>query len=234
MKSVYETIWNACARDHAFISVSGSGGKTTLLIGLARYCANIGKSVLLTTTTKLRSPYIQDYGAHVIYDCDSVLSHKPKAGEVVFYALENKETGKWTCPPIENLEVLKERFDVVINEADGSRCLPVKVHTERDPVIPHFTTYTVSVFGLWAIGQRTPEVAFGEKRDLVVDFTYLAWLLSDSQGILKGSIENHRAIVFNGADVHQDFDVVRALDFPSDALVLAASLREDSLYDKIQ
>lgn len=232
--SVFAELSKLCNTEHAFVSICGSGGKTTLLIGLGQYFKSLGKSVLLTTTTKLRSPYVQDYKADFIYDSDSVLDHEAKGGQVVFYALENKESGKWTCPPLENLSVLKDHFDIVLNEADGSRCLPVKVHTQRDPVVPSFSSYTISVFGLWALGRRTTEVAFGEERDLLVDSSYVQYLVDDSEGMLKRSLENRRAIVFNGADVCADRSPVLNLVYPKDVSVMTASLKGDELYEKIR
>lgn len=49
------------------VSITGSGGKTSLMIAMARHARAIGQSVLITTTTKLGSPMLVDYGADFIF-----------------------------------------------------------------------------------------------------------------------------------------------------------------------
>ena len=234
---LYEVLGSAACRDNAFISITGSGGKTTLMECFASYLRSAGKKVLVTTTTKIRSPYIHDYHADRIFCDDNVLSFVPSGPCVVAYALENRETGKWSCPPLENLDVLRQRYDVVICEADGARGLPLKMHTQRDPVVPSFCTYTVSVMGLWGIGQRICDVCFGDDSSSVVDEAYLNRYVNDPEGLLKGSIPGSRAIVFNGAeDLPEGSGVIpmlRRLDYPGDVLVCTASVRNGKLSGRI-
>ncbi len=220
--------------DKAFISLIGGGGKTTLMIGYASYLRSIGKSVLMTTTTKIMSPSFHDYKADLMFSDDSVLSFRPNGPCAILYAIDNPDTRKWSCPPMQNLERLMDIYDVVINEADGSKRLPVKVHTSRDPVVPKFTTYTISVLGLWAIGKKTGDVAFGELRNLVVDKDYLNWIIQDREGLLKGSIKGRRAVVFNGAEEKDYSLVLRSLNYPEDVRVLAVSEKEERIYEQIQ
>ncbi len=231
---LYKELSSLTGTDKAFISLIGGGGKTTMMVGYADYLRSIGKRVLMTTTTKIMSPYIHDYKADLIYSGDEVLSFSPKAPCAVLYALVNPDTRKWSSPPFERLETLMERYDVIINEADGSKNLPVKVHTQRDPQVPGFTTYTISIMGLWAFGRMTSEVVFGEDRDLKVDVEYLNQHIKDPEGLLKGSLEGRRAIVFNGAERLEDLSFLRDLDYPSDVHVLAASEMEGRLYEKIR
>ncbi len=231
---LYKELSALTGTDKAFISLIGGGGKTTLMVNYADYLRSIGKRVLVTTTTKIMSPHLHDYKADLIYSGDEVLAFYPKAPCVVLYALVNPDTRKWSSPSFERLEVLMDRYDVVINEADGSKNLPIKVHTPRDPQVPFFTTYTISIMGLWAFGRMTSEVAFGETRDIKVDENYLNQHIRDPEGLLKGSLEGRRTIVFNGADRVGDLSFLRGLDFPSDVHVLAASEMEGRLYEKIR
>ena len=235
---LYEVLYGASCMGNAFISISGSGGKTTLMECFASYLRSAGKKVLITTTTKIRSPYIHDYSADVIYGDDRVLSFMPTAPCVVAYALENKETGKWSCPPLENLDVLRMRYDVVLCESDGARGLPLKMHTQRDPVVPSFCTYTVSVMGLWGIGRLISDVCFGDDSPGIVDSTYLTRYINDPEGLLKCSIPGSRAIVFNGAeDLPEGSDIPDMLkhqDYPYDMLVCTASARSGILFERIR
>ena len=213
--------------------MTGGGGKTTLMIEWASYLKEKGFRVLMTTTTKIMAPSFLDYKADFIFSSDEVLSFVPEGPCTVLYALGDNVTNKWVSPSPEHFDVLRDRYDVIINEADGSKRLPLKVHTQRDPVVPALTTYTVSIMGLWAIGRKTGEVAFGEERDAVVDRTYLQDYICAPEGLLKGSIERKRAIVFNGADDCVS-GIVRDLDYPSDVFVCTASEREGVLYERIQ
>ena len=231
---LYKTLSDRAAQDKAFISLIGGGGKTTLMVNLASYLRSVGKRVLITTTTRLMSPRFHNYMTDRFFCDDSVLSFFPEDPCTVLYALEAEDKNKVSCPPIENLSLLRDRFDVIINEADGSKRLPMKVHTQRDPVIPLFTTYTISVMGLWAIGKRTTDVAFGESRDLLVDENYLQWYLDDDQCLLKGSLMGKRAIVFNGAEDLEDTSILKNLKYPDDVFVCTASEQKGVLYEKIQ
>lgn len=229
---LYEFMAEKAVCDNAFISVTGGGGKTTFLIRFASWLKAHGKKVLVTTTTKVRSPYVTDYGADCIFGDESVLEFEPSSPCIIFYAVGAKDDAKWTSVDFGVLEILKGRYDVVLNESDGSRGLPVKIHTSRDPQVPPCTTYTVSVMGLWASGKMTSEVAFGEERNLVVDRDYLAWYLDTGEGLLKGSHEGSRAIIFNGADSCSD-EIIRGLDYPADVTVVSASIDKGVLYGKI-
>ncbi len=231
---LYEKLTEKAVSGKTFLALTGGGGKTTLMIRLAAHLKAKGLKVLMTTTTKIMSPRVMDYGADLVFSDDSVMDYSSDGPCVVLYALEDRTTNKWHCPPIENLRALMGRYDVIIDEADGSRHLPVKVHTQRDPVVPDFCSYTISVMGLWAIGRRTTEIAFGDERDVLVDRGYLQWHLDDPQGLLKGSIPGSRAIVFNGAEDFHDVDILRSLRYPDDVFVCTASESKGELYETIQ
>ena len=128
-----------------FVSITGGGGKTTLMIESARYFKEKGLSVLVTTTTKVISPYLLDYGQDGVFNDEGVLSHDPKEGEIVFYAHVSDDGNKWCSPGFENLSQLYGMYDVVLCEADGSKRLPVKVHTSRDPQIHPLTNMSLGI-----------------------------------------------------------------------------------------
>lgn len=230
---LYRYLTEHTTSDHAFIAITGAGGKTTLMTRFAQYLKGLGKSVLITTTTKVLSPYGHGYQEDLVFCDDAILAHEPEKGKVVFYAIGSKEDRKWTSPPFEILAQLKERYDVVLCEADGARMRPVKVHTSRDPVVPDFSTDTISVLGLWALGKPVWDVVFGDDRNLTVDFAYVKWLIHEPEGLLKGSVKGHRTILFNGADAC-DYAAMFDLGYPEDVCVLAAALDKGVLYGKIQ
>ncbi len=134
------------------IAITGSGGKTSLLVALANEYAKMGCSVLLSTTTKLRHPNLFDYGSSDIHVDGSL--PKPTAGEVSFFAQEDPDVStKATAPDALLLASAATGFDVVLIEADGSRGLPLKYHRKTEPVIPPWVTQVIAVVGASALGR---------------------------------------------------------------------------------
>ena len=129
--------------EHAVISVVGAGGKTSLIFAWARELADAGKSVVITTTTHMYRPERMEEGNIRI-----VVSDDPERPDKV------------TAPPAEILEGLREKADVVLIEADGSRRMPLKWPADREPVIPDYTDITVCVAGLSALGGKTADVVY--------------------------------------------------------------------------
>ncbi len=240
-RSLYKCLWEDLedleTNKKPFISIIGGGGKTSIMIGLSRYLKEKGKTVLITTTTKLICPYLLDYGQDKVFNDESILKYSPNPNEVVFYAHDSKDGSKWSSPGFENLAQLYEKYDVIISEADGSRRLPVKIHTSKDPQIHPLTTFTIAVFGMWALGCKSSEVAFGPSIDKVIDNLYMDWYFSEPEGILKGTIPHHRIVVFNGADLRRanyqdDINLIRNIKRPKDVKIYIASSKDGVLYAK--
>ena len=128
---------------HAVISVTGAGGKTSLIFAWARELAASGKSVVITTTTHMYRPErMEEDGIRI------VVSDDPERPDKV------------TSPPADVLEGLRETADVVLIEADGSCRKPLKWPGEHEPAVPDHTDITVCVAGLSAIGKPTENVVF--------------------------------------------------------------------------
>ena len=217
-----------------FISITGGGGKTSLMSLLGRYFADSGLRVLMTTTTKVASPRLHDYGADIIFEDESILGSGPEKGHLVFYAEHNVlDMKKWTAPREEVLTALAPRFDLIISEADGSRGLPLKIHTERDPVIHPLTTAVIGVIGLWGIGDRIYSSVFGDGRDGVIDGDYLSWYFNTEEGLSKGFI-GRTAFILNGADSFSPVIDLASLHYPEGTAVCTASVKEDKVYDIIR
>ena len=138
---------------------------------------------------------------------------------------------KWIAPRYDVLTALYPFYDLIISEADGSRGLPLKIHSSRDPVIHPLTTATVAVMGVWGIGEKAYSVAFGEERGCIVDKDYLKWYLSDPEGLCKG-FGQRNAIVFNAAGTPEKntLKMLEGLDYPENTRVYLASEMEDEVY----
>ena len=177
-KGKQETITDALQvrlPEHAVISVTGAGGKTSLIFAWARELAAAGKSVIITTTTHMYRPeHMEEDGIRI------VVSDDPERPDKVM------------APPADILDSLRETADVVLIEADGSRRMPLKWPAEWEPVIPDYTDYTVCVAGLSALGRKTTDVVYRAdelpdrlKRE-TVDMNLMHAIISSRDGGQKG------------------------------------------------
>ncbi|NCC90767.1 MAG: putative selenium-dependent hydroxylase accessory protein YqeC [Spirochaetia bacterium] len=214
------------------ICITGSGGKTTALIALADVYAREGKKVLVSTTTKLQLPGERAYGCdHYFFTDEEVLSHTPQQGERVFFALKGEY--KALAPDLQTLGQLLCRYDAVLLEADGARRCNLKLHTERDPVIPSFATATLAVASLAAWGKPLDEECFGceAQKDQLVAYDTYAYLLAHSQGICKG-MQGTAVVLLNQADTLSDNQRKTLQKLQCTHTLLIGSLEKDTLYPK--
>ncbi len=120
------------------ISIVGCGGKSTLLKYLAT--ALPYKKILVTTSTKMYKDQLNF--ANFI----NVTSYE-KTGIYAFYNSVNKQ--KCCSIGYDKLKTITANFDLVIIEADGCNCRPIKLaNREKEPVVYDFTTHTIGVINL--------------------------------------------------------------------------------------
>ncbi len=134
------------------VSITGAGGKTSLLFLLGRELGRAGRSVLLTTTTKMREPESDQCDFVELHDRAFQDVELPKAGRY-FAACPTQIPGKLGSLSAETLEALKERFDVTVIEADGAAMKRLKGWKDFEPVIPAYTTLTVGVLDITCVGR---------------------------------------------------------------------------------
>jgi len=130
------------------VSVVGCGGKTSLIELLA--IQNKEKKVLVSTTTKT-FPMISD---EVIL-CDTLkssIAHQPQPG-IQCFGQYNERNKKLEALPENILVDMIPHYDLVLMEADGSRWLPCKGWRDHEPVVHYFSTHTVGVVTLNALGK---------------------------------------------------------------------------------
>lgn len=186
------------------VAVIGSGGKTSIIIGLAKVLKE--KGVLITTTTHLAAPI------HVDYSVDEWVSD-PNAqvhvglGKRVLWAKEGAKLG-----PV-NQDLLQEASafgGYTLIEADGARGKPFAFHHETEPVIPAWVDCVIAVVGLGGIGKPLNEETFhreGEYRRVTgsketqISMDTLGALLAHPSGILKGTIGHPTILVFTQSDL---------------------------------
>lgn len=234
-------------KDHLFVCFTGGGGKTSALQVLGSYYKKKGKRVLLTTTTKFQNPSLYNWVADYTFtDTEEALSfnteeYRGKGVTVVFGEYYSRE--KLSSPSMKTLSLLKDRFDVILCEADGSRGLPFKVHSERDPVIPPWCDFVIPVVGADGALKDAAEVTFGSENlenpaepDAIADSSYISLLVSDAEGLFKGTEEGKRALLLNGADkcTEEQANVYLDVQWPSDCAIIYASVQRNCIYRLIK
>ena len=189
------------------ICITGSGGKTTAMILLAKDYAASNKRVLLSTTTKLEHPEIRDYQCDYYFaDCDSALAHTPKQGERVFFAIRGAE--KSLAPPLSIIQRLLKRYDVVLLEADGAAKKGLKLHTEKDPVVPDYTTATIAILSFSLLGESLKQACHGAEHvsEQIINLDTYVLLLEHSEGVQK-SMKGRPLILCNQAETADRNDI---------------------------
>lgn len=202
------------------VSITGSGGKTSLMILLAQKAKKMGFSVLMSTTTKLAHPNDVDYQADYYY-----LDEKPKAqkSKICFWANTDGRLNKAVSPDLEVIEEVSKNFDYVFLEADGSRKLPLKLHREKDPVVLKSSTATICITSLVDYGKKTSEENFfyltKEYENQIIDEKLIQKLLIDAEGIKKRA-KGKTFVLINRTDKKVEG-------------CLSVMIQEDKLYENI-
>lgn len=196
------------------VAFVGGGGKTSAMFQLAAELAPTLR-VLTTTSTRIFAAQINRSPAHVTFDPDSqtlpdILPHLEAAleqhGQVLLVGQADAASGKAFGVPPDMVDRLAQtgRFDVILNEADGSRMRPFKAPATHEPVIPAATTLVAPVVGLDVIGQPlTDETVHraelvsqisGTPLDAPVTAQTVAAVLAHPQGGLKNAPPRARIV----------------------------------------
>jgi molybdenum cofactor cytidylyltransferase len=191
--------------DRELIAITGAGGKSTLLLHLARELAAGGKRVLVTTTTKMGPAQMAGLPAV----CETV-DHDRIERALDEHGLVGLVTGrddrKVTGPPPQVLDELYRTavVDYVLVEADGARGRSLKAPGEHEPVVPSTATLVVVLMGVDAVGGRVGEVAHrpqqaaaltGRTLDERLTIEDCVQVLTHSRGGLQGVPPAARVVV---------------------------------------
>jgi len=144
------------------ISLTGAGGKTSLMFALGREFAAASDRVLLTTTTKISTRESERLGPPLtVSDLATIPAGQlPPPGGIVVACSGHNERGDRALgfsPRAIDEAATTGRFDRIIIEADGSARRPLKAPAPHEPVVPASTDAMISVAGLSGLGESLDE-----------------------------------------------------------------------------
>ena len=144
------------------VSLTGAGGKTSLMYWMAGTCCEMGMRVLVTTSTHIVQPENAIY-AETMVQVQQLWSD----GKIAVIGT-GQGNGKLSAPPQSLLEETMKAAEIVLIEADGSRQLPCKAPGDREPVLLPECDIIVGVLGLSALGKSVGKTCFRPERALQV------------------------------------------------------------------
>lgn len=217
------------------VTIVGTGGKTTLLFHLAQLLSKTER-VLVTTTTKIMFP---DKGSYDLFypSMDALKEGLPKVQAlkrgIVVAGSDALPEGKLIGLEEMDLLLLLPYFDVVLIEGDGSRGKKLKAWASHEPVVPSFTTKTIGVLPITALGlpltgenvhnlelfpvlagleasQPTAPSGQGLMAGQTATSEVLKEVILSDQGLFKGS-HGERILLINQADTTEMVTLGKAL-----------------------
>ncbi len=198
------------------ISLTGGGGKTSILFALAEELKLQRKKVLVTTTTAIYMPEESRYDYFFLReDGTAPLKEDLRRGKgsVTMAGGRITEEGKLKGVDSEWIDALhKEKvFDIILVEADGAKKKPVKAPDLHEPVVPSCTTILVGVIGIdcyekkidaqWVHRPQLLARIAGKSEGEAIDAEVLVKLAASGEGIFKSCPEQADKVLFiNKAD----------------------------------
>lgn len=209
------------------ISFVGGGGKTSLIYKLGRELKELGKKVIITTTTRMFMPesnvvltWKKEDIIKMLNDeniitvgilCDkndTKYRHNQLNNENKLLKGEENSLKKINGLPKEIAVSLIELADFVIVEADGAKRLPLKVPSEYEPVILEVSNLVVGVCGIDAIGKSIKETCHRSNlvskfldtdEEHIINAYDAAKILSSTKGQRK-NVKCSYKVIINKAD----------------------------------
>ena len=140
------------------VALTGSGGKTALLLALAHQLAAAYPLVWITASTHMGLDQVAP-PIHCVVETVDDITAAPSAGLVAFTGSQHGD--RWQGLAIPLLDELHRRARVqgipLLIEADGARQRALKAHAEWEPPVPQWVDALVVSAGLSALGQSLDE-----------------------------------------------------------------------------
>lgn len=204
--------------DRGTLSLVGGGGKSTLMLRLARELAADGRRAVVTTTTHISRAQGETAGPLLDGGDGADLGRALEACPVVCIAAPCGAADKLGPPPDALLTAAGTLAHWVLAEADGARRLPVKAPADHEPVLLP-GGLVCAVAGLSALGRPLARVChrpglaadlLGVAPEALLSPDLLARLLTSPKGQRKGVEDPARfRVVLNQADDPAALDLAR-------------------------
>jgi probable selenium-dependent hydroxylase accessory protein YqeC len=199
------------------ITVTGAGGKTSLILALGNVLSETLR-VLITTTTHIGCNEIPSGFNITVGRTDFVMKNisLAKSDKGPFFAASRIAAGKyvgfspWEIDSLFNAGIV----DVILVEGDGAKKLPIKGYRSNEPVIPERTTCQLIVVGAEIFVDKLDETnvfrpglffsSAGLSADKVLTPTEIVRVLEHPGIFLKSAPQGHdvkRILVINKMDL---------------------------------
>jgi probable selenium-dependent hydroxylase accessory protein YqeC len=206
-------------KEHNLISIVGAGGKTTLMYYLGKELKENGK-VLMSTTTKILPPEKEEADFFVIGKEEYLnIKNSNNLGSYVYSYGKSKE-GKLLGIKEEEISYIKEDFNYIILEADGSKCKPLKGWNDTEPVIYKQTDITIGILNIKVLEEKITEelvhrleefkkLTKGIKENRITN-NHLIRIIFDEKGLFKNS-KGKRILFINKVEDPKDKELLKSL-----------------------
>lgn len=194
-----------------YICFTGGGGKTSYMEHIAGLFLKQGKTVAVTTTTKIlaKEPYslIQE----------TAVERMPQPFVRIGKTIEGR---KLTGLSFDEVKGLGKRYDVVLIEADGAKGMPLKFPASYEPVIPLFADMVFVLSGLDCLLKKAKEVVFRwssfcDKKGMDIDSIITPGVFCDffTKDVLLKAVDIEKAlIVLNKYDIFPKQDTLGIME----------------------
>jgi molybdenum cofactor cytidylyltransferase len=195
----------ALLQPRELVAFVGAGGKTMLMLGLADQLTAQGRTVVVTTTTKMSFDEVRPLLPPLFSSAPAAVeSALGESGPVLL--LVSADGPKVGGPPPGDVDRIFRETSVeyLLVEADGAQRRPLKAPAPHEPVIPPATTLVVIVTGAHALGAPIADAA--HRPELVAELTgrrlgdpvtpdVVATVVGHPAGGLQGVPHGARAVV---------------------------------------
>lgn len=205
----------ACALESgSVVSIVGAGGKTSLLFQLAREARACGLKTLVTTTTRMRIPQENQYD-HITLGGELWKESSVQSPGVYVAATHDTQPDKMGSVAPDMLASGHQEFDLVLIEADGAAGKSLKGWKKTEPVVVFYTTHTVGVLDIQAVGRAVDEQLV-HRLDLFLELTrstkgeavnidHLVSVVQSPNGLFQYSV-GKRVLYINKVESERDLE----------------------------
>lgn len=238
------------------IAFVGAGGKTTCMFRLAEELKEQGRSVLVTTTTKIYYPETRHYDKIIIQSNVEIFFQEVVSAvsdSVIVAAKEfRRETEKLKgfSPGVLDMLVGLGVIDYILVEADGSKRKPIKAPGEHEPVLPSKTDIVVGMTGFDCYNKRIDtDTVFrmnefcqitGKSEGEAIDKETLLTLVASEKGLFKTtSTAAQRVWLLNKVDDRESLMLAGRVgrriseQVPSLDIVMITALKQEDPVKKV-